>query len=59
MDNANKTRTVDMGNSESVTLGVVKQTDGTYLALTYSRSKSFKRERNAWAWYRAAMGFGA
>ncbi len=59
MDNANKTRTVDLGNGESVTVGVVKQADGTFLALTYTRSKSFKRERNAWVWYRAAMGFAS
>ncbi|MCK4718617.1 MAG: DUF1391 family protein [Thermoplasmata archaeon] len=44
--------TVDLGNNESMSKGVYPQADGTYLALTFSRSKTFKTRKGAESWLR-------
>mgnify|MGYP006315454513 FL=1 len=44
------TRTIDMGNNESLTRGVFPQADGTFLALTFSQSKEFKTRIGAERW---------
>lgn len=42
-------KTIDMGNNETVTVGVVK--DGaTWTALTFTQSKTFKTEAGAEDW---------
>ena len=44
------TQTTDLGNNESATTGVLPQTDGTFLAMTFTRSRTFRTERGALAW---------
>lgn len=46
----------DLGNNESACVGVVKQSDGTWLALTFTQSKFFKTETGARRWLAARMG---
>lgn len=46
----NKNYTQDMGNNESLTRGLFPQNDGTYLAMTFSSSKSFKTRKGAEKW---------
>ena len=42
---------VDMGNNESATAaGIVKNTDGTYTAMTFTRSRDFKTLKGAQRW---------
>lgn len=48
--------TVDMGNNESLKIGVFTQTDGTFTAMTMSASKSFKTRKGAEQWL-ARRGF--
>jgi hypothetical protein len=45
-----KNETLDLGNNESLSRGVFPQNDGTFLALTYSASKTFKTEAGARRW---------
>ena len=45
-----KTETVSLGNGESVTRGVIPQADGTFLALAFTQSKTFKTLAGAKAW---------
>lgn len=42
--------TQDMGNNESLTRGMFKQNDGSFLAMTFTESKSFKTEKGAERW---------
>ena len=42
--------TYDFGNNESVTVGVFKENNGTFLAVTFTQSKVFKTEKGAWKW---------
>ena len=44
------TKTIDLGNNESVTVGVIQNTDGTFTAMTFSASKTFKTESGAKRW---------
>lgn len=48
--------TVDLGNNETVSRGVFPQADGTWLAMTFTRSRTFKTERAARAWFAKAVG---
>jgi hypothetical protein len=41
-DNQYMTQTQNLTNNETVTIGIVAQADGTYLALTWTASKTFK-----------------
>ena len=50
MNTTNTARVMDLGNNESATIGLVPQADGTFLALTFTESKTFKSERGAVAW---------
>lgn len=43
-------QTIDLGNNESVSIGVFPQTDGTFLAMTPTRSKVFKTRKGAERW---------
>lgn len=46
----NKNYTQDTGNNESLTRGLFPQGDGTFLAMTFNKSKSFKTRRGAVKW---------
>ncbi|EJP3909181.1 DUF1391 family protein [Salmonella enterica] len=43
-------KTVDLGNNESVLCGVFPNNDGTFTAMTFTRSKTFKTETGARRW---------
>lgn len=51
-----KNETIDLGNGEAVSRGVFEQPDGTWLAMTFTRSKTFKTEAGARRWYARATG---
>lgn len=42
---------LDLGNNEQVSSGVVKNNDGTFTAMTFTKSKDFKTEAGANRWY--------
>lgn len=54
--NTNNTETLDLGNNESLTRGVVANNDGTFTALTFSQSKTFKTRRGAEKWLARKLG---
>tara|TARA_R110000765_G_scaffold59500_1_gene115702 strand:+ start:1474 stop:1674 length:201 start_codon:yes stop_codon:yes gene_type:complete len=41
---------IELGNNESATIGIVEQSDGSFLALTFSVSKEFKTRNGAIKW---------
>lgn len=41
----------DFGNNETASRGVFRQEDGTWLAMTFTQSKTFKTEKGARAWF--------
>lgn len=43
-------RTLATGNNEVVSRGVFPNNDGTWTAMTFTTSKTFKTERGAVAW---------
>ena len=43
----NQMKTLDLGNNETLSRGIVKEKDGTYTALCFTRSKNFKTEKAA------------
>lgn len=45
-------RTIDMGNNESVSVGLRPNADGTYTAMTFVESKDFSKEVNGQRWLR-------
>ena len=42
--------TYDMGNNETVSTGVFPNNDGTFTAMTFTKSKNFKTEAGALKW---------
>ncbi len=42
--------TLDLGNNESLATGVFENLDGTYTALTFTQSKTFKTLNGAKKW---------
>jgi hypothetical protein len=42
--------TISLGNGESVSRGVFAQADGTWLAMTFTTSRTFKTEMGARRW---------
>lgn len=44
------TTTIDLGNNETAGLGIFPHADGTFLAMTFTASKSFKTRKGAVAW---------
>jgi len=50
------TTTIDMGNNEQATTGIIAQRNGTFLALTLSASKTFKTLAGAKRWL-ASRGY--
>lgn len=47
--------TTDLGNNESLKTGVFQNTDGTFTALTFTKSKTFKTEAGAQKWLARQM----
>ena len=45
-----KNQTLDLGNNEQISRGIFPQADGTYLAMTFSKSKTFKSRVAAEKW---------
>lgn len=43
-------KTIDMDNNETISRGVVHNADGTFTALTFSVSKTFKTRAGAERW---------
>ena len=46
-------KTLNIGNNETLSKGVSKNTDGTYTAMTFSQSKTFKTLKGANKWMAA------
>ena len=44
------TRTINTGNNETISKGIFPQADGTFLALTFSASTTFKTLAGAQKW---------
>ncbi|EEQ4408470.1 DUF1391 family protein [Escherichia coli] len=42
--------TIDLSNNESLVCGVFPNQDGTFTAMTYTKSKTFKTEVGAHRW---------
>ncbi len=42
--------TIELGNNESLVCGVFPNQDGTFTAMTYTKSKTFKTEAGAHRW---------
>ena len=49
------TKTINTGNNETLSRGVFKNNDGTFTAMTYSQSKTFKTEAGATRWLKSRM----
>lgn len=43
--------TLDLGNNETISSGITKENDGTFTAMTYTKSKNFKTLKGAQKWY--------
>ena len=43
-------KTLDLGNNEQITRGLFMENDGTYLAMTFTKSKNFKTQKAAIKW---------
>jgi len=41
---------IDLGNNEQVSRGIEKNNDGTYTAMTFTKSKDFKTLKGAQRW---------
>jgi len=41
---------IDMGNNEAISTGVYKNADGTFTAMTFCESKTFKTIKGARRW---------
>lgn len=48
--------TIDLGNNESLVYGVFPNQDGTFTAMTYTKSKTFKTEAGARRWLERNSG---
>lgn len=43
-------KAIDLGNNERASVGIFKNTDGTFTAMTFTKSKEFKTESGARRW---------
>ncbi|AZU71781.1 DUF1391 family protein [Escherichia coli] len=48
--------TIDLGNNESLVYGVFPNQGGTFTAMTYTKSKTFKTENGARRWLERNSG---
>lgn len=44
------TTKIDLGNNETIGRGICKNADGTFTAMTFTKSKTFKTIRGAQKW---------
>ena len=44
------TERIDLGNNESMVSGIFEQNNGTFTAMTFSQSKTFKTLKGAQRW---------
>jgi|TARA_R110000772_G_scaffold170373_1_gene282253 hypothetical protein len=42
--------TLDLGNNETLSNGIFDNLDGTFTAMTFSQSKTFKTQKGAQKW---------
>ena len=49
-------KTINTGNNETLSRGVFANNDGTFTAMTYSQSKTFKTQSGANKWYAKRNG---
>ena len=47
---------IDQGNNESLLRGIYQERDGGFLAMTYTKSRSFKTFRGAARWFEKRTG---
>lgn len=47
---------LNLGNNEKISQGIHKNNDGTFTALTFTQSKTFKTERGAKKWLEKRNG---
>ncbi len=47
---------IDLGNNEQIQSGVFDNQDGTFTAMTFTKSKDFKTEAGAIRWYNRNTG---
>jgi len=43
-------KTLDLGNNETISRGITKNSDGTFTAMTFTQSKTFKTLKVAEKW---------
>jgi len=48
--------TLDIGNNEQVSRGIFRNNDGTWTAMTFAMSKTFKTESGALRWFKKYTG---
>jgi len=53
--NATTTK-IENGNNEVISRGISKNSDGTYTAMTFSQSKTFKTLKGAQQWMAKKVG---
>ena len=46
-------KTLDLGNNETLSKGISKNADGTFTAVTFTKSKDFKTLKGAEKWLAA------
>jgi len=49
-------KTLDIGNNEQLSRGVFRNIDGTWTAMTFTMSKTFKTEAGALRWFKKYTG---
>ena len=47
---------IDLGNNESMSRGIFENADGTFLAMTFTQSKTFKTRAGAERWLVRKLG---
>ena len=53
--NMNTTTRIDFGNNETISRGISKNSDGTFTAMTFTKSKTFKTQAGAIKWLSARI----
>jgi len=48
--------TIDLGNNESMSRGIFENADGSFLAMTFTQSKTFKTRAGAERWLVRKLG---
>ena len=43
-------KTLSLGNNETISSGIAKNSDGTYTAMTFTQSRDFKTLKGAQKW---------